>query len=62
MPADANTAPVDQPSQCFDIYGYRVQIQCKVPGVLNGLADDFAFFASEARGDEAAIHPHRHEA
>jgi len=42
-------------SACFDIYGYRVRIECDVPGVLNGLADDFAFFAAAASGGEAVI-------
>lgn len=32
----------------FDIHGYRVRVECAVREVLDGLADDFAFFASDA--------------
>jgi hypothetical protein len=35
------------PCAHFDIYGYKVRIECAVPDVLDGLADDFAFFAAE---------------
>jgi hypothetical protein len=30
----------------FDIYGYRVRVECANASVLGGLADDFAFFQS----------------
>jgi len=42
--------PVENALPCahFDIYGYKVRIECAVPEVLEGLADDFAFFAAEA--------------
>jgi hypothetical protein len=43
------------PSVCFDVYGYRVRIESDVTGVLNDIADDFAFFASPVRGDEAVV-------
>lgn len=36
------------PCRSFDIHGYRVRVECAVHEVLDGLADDFAFFASEA--------------
>lgn len=36
------------PSFGLDIYGYRVQIRCCARDVLEGLADDFAFFRTEA--------------
>jgi hypothetical protein len=39
----------------FDIYGYRVRIECAVPEVLQGLADDFAFFAAEPAESERSL-------
>jgi hypothetical protein len=39
----------------LDIYGVRVRIECRVPSVLSGLEEDFAFFKSSASPEEAVI-------
>ena len=39
----------------FDIYGFRVRIECAVASVLSGLEDDFAFFKSSASPEQALI-------
>ena len=43
------------PCAHFDIYGYKVRIECAVPVVLEGLADDFAFFASGPAASEVPV-------
>jgi hypothetical protein len=53
FPGPASATP--STSACFDIYGYRVRIDCALPTILSGLADDFAFFASTPTGTEAII-------
>jgi hypothetical protein len=39
----------------FNVYGYKFRIDCNIAAVLDGLADDFAFFASPVEPDTAAI-------
>jgi hypothetical protein len=45
------------PTSCIhlEIHGYRVRIECGIPAVLSGLADDFAFFRSTPGPDETSI-------
>ena len=40
----------------FDIYGFRVRVECGIPEVLEGLADDFAFFAAGSGSADVSLH------